>query len=304
MKSEEQFFAKILRVTKRSPPRIVLPESGDERVVEAARKIQNEGFAVPVLVSTHDIPGVEVIRPVPEERHVSYYVEKRGCSRREATNALHDPVQYAMVLVALGEVHGVVCGANHPSADTYRAAIRLVGTSQDTDLVSSTFIMFDEEDTYFFADCAVNIDPDAGALAQIARSTAQTASSYGFEPRVGMLSYSTRGSASGTSAEAVQEATRLVETEDFFVTGDVQFDAAFDTDVHRSKTGEVLAQPCNVYVFPSLDAGNIGYKIAQRLGGLSAIGPITQGLRKPVNDLSRGCSVKDIVETVAVTAYQ
>lgn len=305
---ESQFFDNVFNDCHGRGRRIVLPESHDDRVVHAANRVANQGIAKPVLLSDGRIGpdvhgGVDVVSTEPDDDLAHAYQDQRGGSYDDAVEALTDPVTHAMTLVATERVHGCVCGANHPSSDTYRAALRIVGTPDDVDKASTTFYMFIHDSLYFFADCALNIDPDADTLASIAEQTIDTAHHHGVNPRVAMLSYSTKGSGPGSSPERVRQATEEVRQRcNANILGEIQFDAALKPSVRKHKMGSA-GKPCNVYIFPGLDAANIGYKIAQHLGGASAIGPITQGLQRPVNDLSRGCSTQDIVETVALTAH-
>lgn len=305
---EQQFFDDIVRACQNTSSEIVLPESHDDRVVAAANTVASRGITTPRLVVNDTAPSdihddVIVDQADPDDALISLVADRRDMTRSEARDHLEDPVSYAMSLVADDRVTGCVCGANHPSKTTYHHALSLIGPRDNVELVSTTFLMFWHDTLMFFADCALNINPSSADLARIAEETVRTAHHYDVSPHVAMLSYSTKGSGSGASPKTVRKATTSVKDDvQCNVVGEIQFDAAFSTTVRERKIGET-GEPANIYVFPSLDAANIGYKIAQQLGGASAIGPITQGLARPVNDLSRGCSTSEIVETIALTAH-
>lgn len=215
---------------------------------------------------------------------------------------LEDGPQKAAEMVAAGEADGYVAGNISATADVLRPAIKVIGT---TGFASSCMIMVKDDTQLFFSDCAFNINPNAEQLAQIAIDTAATAQSYGVEPRVAFLSFSTKGSAKSPEVEKVQEAVKIAKEKGLDCDGELQFDTAFVPDVAKKKAPDSpLKGNANVFIFPDLNSGNIGYKIAQRLGGFQAIGGVLQGFKKPVNDLSRGCSVQDIVDIVAITAMQ
>lgn len=305
---EKRFFDRVYDECSDKERRIALPEAHDERIVHAANTVASRGIATPVLIVTDDAPSdlhddVIVDHADPDDNVISVYQDEHDVSRRDAHDALTDPVTYSMGLAATNTVHGVVCGATHPSKTTYREALTTIGAQQDADLVSTSFLLFHNDTKLLFADCALNINPDADDLASIASATVSTAHRFRMSPRVAMLSYSTKGSGDGESPEKVREATRLVkETVNCNVLGEVQFDAAFTPSVQEHKIGRAGEQ-CNVYIFPDLDAGNTGYKIAEHVGGATAVGPLTQGLRRPVNDLSRGATTQEIIETIALTAH-
>lgn len=304
---ERRFFEDVYTACQSDKKRIVFPEATDERVIQAVNTLASRDILKPVLLVSDETPeglhdDVIVDEVDPDETLLSSYQSARDVSRDEAYDALQDPITYSMMLARVGRSDGVVCGANHPSKMTYSHALKLVGPRSDVDVVSTAFLLFWNDEQYLFADCALNIDPDAETLAHIAQETVHTAHSLDMTARVAMLSYSTRGSGAGPSPTRVEKATELVrERCRCNVLGEVQFDAAFKKSVREVKLGEP-GEPCNVYVFPSLDAANIGYKIADHMGGASAIGPLTQGLAASVNDLSRGCDVQEIVETAALTA--
>jgi phosphate acetyltransferase len=304
---EQRFFEQVYDDCRRRNTRIAFPESGDDRVVDAVNTLADRGVLTPVLLVEDEAPaglhdGVVVDHVDPDDTLISGVSESMGMSRQDARERLYDPTSYAMGLVNEGRVDGVVCGANHPTKTTYSAALQIIGAADGVDLVSSSFLMFWHDNQYLFADCALNIDPSAEELASIASETVRTARRFDMSPRVAMLSYSTDGSGGGDSPERVRRATSMVEERcNCNVDGEIQFDAAFSKSVREIKVGEP-GEPSNIFIFPSLDAANIGYKIAERMGGASAVGPITQGLAAPVNDLSRGSSTQEIVETAAITA--
>ena len=327
-------FDRVIERARATSARVVLPESDDERVLRAAAEIARRGLARPLLVGDAatvraalaalgaDDAGVGVVDPAELDasgataRQARYLVERhaaRGMSEEKARAALAEPVTRACVMVATGEADGCVAGAATPTADVVRAAVRHVGPELEGGLVSSCFVMLLEprhpvEDVVVIGDCALVIDPDAEQLAAIATATGDTAHRLlGIEPEVAMLSFSTSGSARHAAVAKVARATvraRALRPARRIV-GEVQLDAAVIPDIlARKDPAQAGARPCNVLVFPTLDAGNIGYKLIERFGGARAIGPILQGLARPVNDLSRGCSVEDIVGIATVTAAQ
>jgi len=239
--------------------------------------------------------------------------QHRGMNADKAEEALSDPYVFACMMMDANDIDGCVAGAITPTADVVRGAMQLVQKREDVELVSSFFIMRLNEshpvdDVLIIADCALVIDPDAHELASIAASTGDSVKKLmGIDPEIGMLSFSTAGSARHKSVTKVREATDGLQAlrPDWRVVGEVQLDAAVIPDILAKKAPDLAsANPCNTLIFPNLDAGNIGYKLIERFGGAQAIGPILQGLQKPVNDLSRGCSQNDIVNLVAVTAAQ
>jgi len=324
-------FNRVLDAARKTKRRVVLPESLDERVLRAAAISHDMGIALPILLGTHDelnslatqfgisIDGIEIITPDQSERRQNYRQalvkkrEHRGMTAEKAELALEDPVTFACMMVSEGDADACVAGAATPTALVVRNAMRYVGKHPDESLVSSCFVMLltpehPVSDAMVIGDCALVIDPDAGQLAGIAISTAETAKQLlQIEPEVAMLSFSTAGSARHAAVTKVSQATEIARGRrpDWRVVGEVQLDAAVIPEILAKKSPEQAGDsPCNVLIFPTLDAGNIGYKLIERFGGAQAIGPILQGLNKPVNDLSRGCSTNDIVNIIAVSAVQ
>ncbi len=300
---------------------IVLPEGEDPRTIAAARTIIDEGLAKLVILgdpSTIDVPGATVLDPKTAPKHDEYaqaFAElrkKKGVTLEQAMQQMDDATYFGTMMVKMGDADGLVSGACHSTADTLRPALQILKTAPGTKLVSSFFVMctptteYGDEGTLLFADCGLNIAPDADQLSEIALASANTWQQIiGSEPRVAMLSYSTMGSAGGDVAQKVQEATRLAKEKnpELALDGDLQLDAAIVASVGELKAPEsTVAGSANVLVFPDLAAGNIGNKLVQRFGRAEAYGPILQGIAAPVNDLSRGCSADDIVGVVAITS--
>ena len=318
-----KFVDSLVSAAKTNPQRIVLPEGNDPRTLEAAAQIAAEGIARPIVLGDPNeicIPGVTVIdhRTSPErERYARTLTElraKKGMTFEAACAALDDELYFGVMMVKLGDADGMVSGACHSTGDVLRPALQILKCAPGVSLVSSFFEIslpncpYGVNGTFFFADCALNTYPSADELAQIAVQTARSWATFmQTTPRVAMLSFSSKGSAVNDHTALVAQATAKARelAPDLEIDGELQFDAAVVPSVAASKAKDsTVAGKANVLVFPNLDAGNIGYKIAQRLGGAEAIGPVLQGIAAPVNDLSRGCSSSDIVGMVAVTAVQ
>ena len=324
-------FLNIMKAkAKENMKTIVLPESYEVRNLTAAAQVIQEGLAKIVLLGDPeeikkaaggaDLTGATIINPANYERMdeiVSLYCELRkskGITPEQARKALEDPLTLGVMLVKMDIADGMVSGAIHATADVLRPALQILKTAPGTELVSSFFIMVCKDETYgdkgvlLFADCALNQNPNPNELAAIAVSSAASFKAFvGGEPRVAMLSHSTKGSAKHADVDKVVEATRLAKEKapELKLDGELQLDAAIVPKVGSQKApGSTVAGQANVLIFPDIDAGNIGYKLVQRFAGAEAYGPVLQGIAKPVNDLSRGCSAEDIVGVVAMTAVQ
>ena len=312
---------------------IVLPEAEDKRTLEAAEQIKKEGFAKLVLLGNKetvekdaqsygfDLSGIEILDPKTSpslDDYVATLVELRkskGMTEEEARKLLTESNTYfGVMMVKKGDADGLVSGACHSTADTLRPSLQILKTKPGTKLVSAFFVMvvpncqYGENGTFVFSDCGLNQNPTAEELAAIAESSAESFRFLvGKEPKVAMLSYSTLGSAKRDDVTKVQEATRIAKENNpnLLLEGELQLDAALVESVASLKApGSKVAGHANTLIFPNLDAGNIGYKLVQRLAKAEAYGPMTQGIARPVNDLSRGCSAEDIVGVVAITAVQ
>ncbi|HEL0698526.1 phosphate acetyltransferase [Streptococcus equi] len=306
--------------------KIVFPEGNDERVVRAAARLKFEGLVEPIILGqADDIRSLltqlgfadqhyTIINPndyADFEKMKAAFVELRKgkATLEDADRLLRDVNYFGVMLVKLGLADGMVSGAIHSTADTVRPALQIIKTKPGISRTSGVFLMNREntEQRLVFADCAINIDPTAQELAEIAVNTADTAKIFDIDPKVAMLSFSTMGSAKAPQVEKVQEAVRIAKElkPELALDGELQFDAAFVPSTAAIKAPDSsVAGHANVFVFPDLQSGNIGYKIAQRLGMFDAIGPILQGLNKPVNDLSRGSSAEDIYKLAIITAAQ
>ncbi|MBQ6346644.1 MAG: phosphate acetyltransferase [Clostridia bacterium] len=321
---------KIKAKAKADIKHIVLPEGEEIRNVQAAVMIRDQGLAkltllgnpakVKEVAAGADLTGIDIIDPADSDKAPLYAAtlydlrKAKGMTEEEAAKKVADPMYYGIMMVKLGDADGLVSGAIHSTGDMLRPALQVIKSKPGMKTVSSCFLMecpdksFGDNGVMIFSDCGVNIDPDAEQLANIALGAADSARSLaGMEPRVAMLSFSTKGSAKHDNVTKVQEATRIAKemAPDLMLDGELQLDAALVEKVGQLKApGSKVAGHANTLVFPDLDAGNIGYKLVQRLAHAEAYGPILQGIAKPCNDLSRGCSAEDIVATVAITACQ
>ncbi|PIV18457.1 MAG: phosphate acetyltransferase [Elusimicrobia bacterium CG03_land_8_20_14_0_80_50_18] len=298
---------------KKSPRRIIFPEGSDERVVAAARALLREKLLVPVLVRADALPGIECVRPGNDSEFDAltdaFYSAnaKKYDSRDQAAEALNSPLFFAAMKLKTGSVDGFVGGASSSTADTVRALLRCVGLKKEAKILSSFFLMILNERNMLFADCAIIPAPTSEQLADIALQTARSYKTFiGDGAKVALLSFSTLGSATALSPAKVRRAWEILKSEkrDFEFIGEIQADAALVPEIAMKKTGGEWKGGANVLIFPDLNSGNIGYKLVERLAGASAIGPVLQGLDKPGNDLSRGCSEYDIINVALFTATQ
>ena len=326
------FIEQIKQRAKKEIKTIVLPEATDVRILEAAQIVKNEGYAKVILIGNEeevrklanekniDLGETEIIDPSKSKETERYSKElyelrkAKGMTEEQANQLVLEPVYYGMMMVKLDEADGLVSGAAHSTSDTLRPALQILKTAPGTKLVSAFFVMvvpdckYGENGTFIFADSGLNEEPDSEKLSEIAISSSKSFEQLvGKEPKVAMLSYSSYGSAHSASTEKVIEATKLVKEKEpnLLVDGELQLDAAIVPGVAEFKAkGSPLKGEANVLVFPDLGAGNIGYKLVQRLAKAEAYGPLCQGIAKPVNDLSRGCSSEDVAGVVAITAVQ
>lgn len=327
------FIDSVKERAKQNKKTIILPETEDKRTLLAAAKVLEEGIADLILLGNEqqiadsanwlnvDVSAATVVDPATcpkTEEYINLLYETRkakGMTPEKARETLlSDKLFFGIMMVKSGDADGMVSGACHATADVLRPALQILKTAPGTKLVSAFFVMdvpnceYGENGTFVFADCGLNQDPTAEQLAAIAGSSAATFKALvGAEPRVAMLSHSTKGSAKHALVDKVTEATAIAKAEypDVKIDGELQFDAAIVDSVASSKApGSEVAGKANVLIFPNLDAGNIGYKLVQRLAKAEAYGPVLQGIAKPVNDLSRGCLWEDIVGVVAITAVQ
>src|SRR5699024_5430960 len=317
-------FDGLIDKVKGSGKSIVFPEALDERVLTAASQLAVEGILTPILIGDIkeieeradeldiDVSSCKVIDPknyTNIDSMAEKFVEhkKEIATKEQAEELLLSGNYFGTMLVYMNEADGLVSGAVHSTADTVRPALQIIKTKEGVRKTSGAFVMVREDERYVFADCAINISLEAEDLAEIASESAKTAELFDIDPRVAMLSFSTKGSAKSDDTEKVVKALELAKEKDssLVIDGEFQFDAAFVPSVAEKKAPDsVLKGNATVFVFPSLEAGNIGYKIAQRLGGFEAVGPILQGLNKPVNDLSRGCNTDDVFKLALITAAQ
>lgn len=326
------FIDDIKNRAKKSIKTIILTESEDVRVLEAASKVTKEGFAKVILIGNQDetnklasdnnidIAGIQIIDPVTSNKY-DEYVERfyelrkaKGITIEDAKKIIKDNMYFGTMMVKSGDADGLVSGACHSTANTLRPALQILKTAPGTKLVSAFFLMnvpdckYGEDGIFVFGDCGLVENPNSDELSEIAISSSKSFRQLtNKEPKVAMLSYSTYGSAHSELTEKVVEATKLLKEKmpDLICDGELQLDAAIIPEISASKAkGSPIEGKANTLIFPSLDAGNIGYKLVQRLAKAEAYGPLCQGIARPVNDLSRGCSSEDIVGVVAITAVQ
>lgn len=307
--------------------KIAFPEANDRRVLGAAVRLKSDQLVEPVLIGNSDeiheladannwrIDGITIYDPLNYDKMdemVAAFVERRKgkATEEKAKEILKDKAYFGTMLVQMDLADGLVSGAVYSTSDTVRPALQIIKTKPGVSRTSGAFIMVPPQNDgqkLVFADCAININPDAQALAEIAVESAKTAELFDIEPRVAMLSFSSHGSAASEEVDKVAEATRIAKelAPHYQIDGELQFDAAYSAAVAKQKVPEsTVAGNATVYVFPEIQSGNIGYKIAQRLGNYQAVGPILQGLNKPVSDLSRGCVEDDVYKVSIITANQ
>ena len=316
----EELKAKV----REAKPEIVFPEGNDRRILRAAIRLNDEGDIKPIVLGDEaelkalaekegvELGNLEILNPETYEgkdEMIKAFVERRKgkATEEQAADILKDNNYFGTMLVYMEKAKGLVSGAAHTTADTVRPALQIIKTKPEYKRCSGAFIMIRDDELYLMADCAINTDLDADGLAEVAVVSNETAKQFGIDPKVAMLSFSTHGSASHERVTMVADAAKMAaeRNPEMAVDGELQFDAAFIERVAAKKAPESkVAGHANVFIFPDLQAGNIGYKIAQRLGGYKALGPILQGLNAPVNDLSRGCTTEDVYEIAIITASQ
>lgn len=307
----EDMIKKIRQDAKSVAKTIVLPEADDERIRAAAQLIEKESIAKIILLDEDKFDKNKIDKFAEEFYQLRKY---KQITMEDAVKTVSSPVYYAAMLVRTGEADGFVAGASHTTPDVAKAAIYCLGVDRRIGTISSSFIMILPDDTFgvngvlLFADCGIIPDPSAKQLASVAVATSGLGKAVlGLTPRIAMLSYSTKGSAQGEMVDKVKEATRMVKEmrPDLIVDGELQVDSAISPEVAniKNKNG-IIKGDANILIFPNLEAGNIGYKLVNRLAKARALGPLLQGLNKPCSDLSRGCTVDEIVDCVAVTAIR
>lgn len=330
--SQSEYLKKLINRAKQNVKTIVLPEGEDLRVLEAAHIINQEQAAKLVILGNPDqikadfeshgwdLNGIEIIEPASSDKldeyvNLLYELRKeKGMTLDQARETALDPSYFGVLMVKAKDADGMVSGANHSTADTVRPALQIIKSRKKGKSVSSFLIIIADGKEYIFSDCAVMIDPTDVEMADIAMDAAESALAFGIEPKVAMLSFSTHGSGKGESVDKVVSATKIaqdyLQTDEYKnlgikLDGELQADAALNAVVAKKKAPtSALAGEANVLIFPNIDAGNIGYKLLQRLGNCEAYGPMLQGLKAPINDLSRGAFVEDVVGVIAITALQ
>jgi len=326
----QNFVKKVRASARKNPKRIVFPESTEERTLSAMEEITKQGIAYPILIGNPetikktarklklkiDWKKIKIVDPLTSPFTKEYAKKmaearkEKGMTEKDALKILKSPsgiYYYGTMTVFTGDADGMVTGAACSTGDSVRPSLQIIKTQEKFHMVSGIFFMIMEKRMLLFADAAITIDPDAHNLIDIAEDTAKTAVTFGIKPRIAFLSFSTKGSANHPRAEKVRHAVEILKDKypDLVADGELQVDAALVPSVAKRKCPKSIIQgDANILIFPSLEAANIAYKLVERLAGAKAIGPLLQGLRKPVNDLSRGCSVKDIVNVTAFTVCQ
>ena len=332
---EIPMFENLVEILKQNPRKIVYTEGSDARILESAARLKADGFLTPVLVGNveevkaaaakggFDIEGLEILDPMTYEGmdemvETMVALRKGKMSAEDCRANLQKGNYFGTMLVKMGKADCLLGGATYSTADTVRPALQLIKTKPGSTLVSSCFIMVRGDEKLAMGDCAINISYEdkkdkegnvtqtgAEQLAEVAIETEATARAFGMEPKVAMLSYSTKGSGKGPQVDLVRNATEIVKAKcpDMLIDGEMQFDAAVSPEVGQLKfPGSPVAGYANTFIFPEIQSGNIGYKIAARLGGFAAYGPILQGLNAPINDLSRGCNAEEVYQMSIITA--
>lgn len=321
-----KFIQKLAAKIKAAHRKMVFPEGEDLRILKAAVRLKNEALLQPILLGNHakitqllkqshlSAAGLKIIQldqyPQPAFKQMikALVACRHGkTDHDQAVEWLKDPNYFGTMLVKMGLADGLVSGAAHSTAATVRPALQILRTKPGVHRVSGSFLLLKDDQQFLFADCAINLTLDAPEMCEVAEESAQMAKMFGMDPKIAMLSFSTKGSAKGPMVTKVQEATKLVHKEnpDLKVDGEFQLDAAIVPEVAKTKAPDSqVAGHANVLIFPSLEAGNIGYKLTQRLGGYTALGPLLQGVAKPVSDLSRGCVAEDVYQVAIITALE
>jgi len=324
----QNFLQLVYEKAKTAPAKIVFPETFDERTLEAVKLIAEGGYAKPILIGdrkklendcrklglAHNMDSCEFIDMEKDserrEKYAAALFEQRkskGMTMEVARKLMTDLNYFSVMALKMNEADALISGANCPTSDTLRPALQIISTKEKFHKVSGFFFMVLENRLLMFADCMVNIDPNSHDIAEIAIDTAETAKRFGMDPRIALLSFSTNGSAKHPSVDKMREALALIRDKrpDLVCEGEMQVDAALVPEVCAKKFPKSrVPGNANILIFPDLNSANISYKLVERLGGAKAIGPVLQGLLKPVNDLSRGCSVKDIVRLAAITSVE
>jgi len=306
---------KIYQQARINHKKIILAEGTDERIIEAAKIIRNQKIAELIVLGPHSDINPESSNLIDQFTQTLFDLRKdKGLTLDEANKLVKNPLYFGTLMVYLGLADGMVAGAQNTTLDTLKPALQIIKTKKDSKLISSFFIMetnninIGEKGILFFADCALNINPNSEELAEIAIETAKSFNLLTKKtPLVAMLSYSTNGSGKGEFIDKIKIATNLIRQKnpDLIVEGEIQADAALIPHICDNKfPGNCLGGQANVLIFPDLNSGNISYKLVQRIANANAYGPLTQGIKKPINDLSRGCNVQDIITTVAITSVQ
>lgn len=321
-------FAKLIEILKKNPRKIVFTEGNDPRILEAASRLKKDGFLTPILVGNEsevtavakdcgfDIDGLEIIDPLTYadmDNMVAKMVELRKgkMTEEQCRDLLKKGNYFGTMLVKMGVADSLLGGATYSTADTVRPALQLIKTKPGNKIVSSCFILTREKDgeneMLAMGDCAINLDPNEDELVEIGIETARCAALFGIDPKIAYLSYSTKGSGKGETVDKMRNACEKAKAAapELAIDGELQFDAAVSPVVAQTKCkGSPVAGQANTFIFPDINAGNIGYKIAQRLGGFEAYGPILLGLNAPINDLSRGCNAEEVYKMAIITAAQ